>query len=132
MNEEIFGKTSHKRYNAHHAHVASDENDLMIQTINDMDLGWKADTCKLQKHHPSYGSHCEDQALNLAQVQAKQDLDQENKVFEEAENFAQAYSEARKYQEKYQDASAIPDSELPENFDWRDIKGVDFTSKHRD
>jgi hypothetical protein len=26
----------------------------------------------------------------------------------------------------------IPDSELPENFDWRNIKGVDFTNPHRD
>lgn len=33
--------------------------DLLIETINGMDIGWKADTCKLQKHHPSYGSHCD-------------------------------------------------------------------------
>jgi hypothetical protein len=132
MDEAIFGRTSHKRFNAHHAHVASDENDLLISTINDMDLGWKADVCKLQKHHPSYGSHCEDQALNLAQVQAKADLESENKLFEEHQNFQAAWSEAKMFQKKYPDAQSIPDSELPENFDWRDIKGVDFTSKHRD
>ena len=33
--------------------------DLLIETINGMDIGWKADTCKLQKHHASYGSHCD-------------------------------------------------------------------------
>ena len=95
-----------------------------------MDLGWKADTCKLQKHHPSYGSHCEEQALKLAQTQT--DLDQEEKVFEEADNFAAAWAEAKKYQEKYPDANSIPDGELPANFDWRNVQGVDFTSKHRD
>jgi hypothetical protein len=30
-----------------------------------MDLGWKADTCKYQKSHSSYGSHCE-KSINLA------------------------------------------------------------------
>ena len=64
--ENVFLRLSHKRYNAHHEHVPSDENDLLIQTINEMDLGWKADTCKYQKHHENYGSHCE--ALSLAQV----------------------------------------------------------------
>ena len=43
-----------KRSNPHHDHVPSDEMDLLIETINKMDLGWKADTCKLQKHHPMY------------------------------------------------------------------------------
>lgn len=42
-----FQRKSHKRFNAHHAHVPSDENDLMIQAINDLNLTWKADTCKL-------------------------------------------------------------------------------------
>jgi len=40
--------------------------------------------------------------------------------------------EARKYQKKYATADAIPDSELPKNFDWRNIKGVNFTNQHRD
>ena len=44
-------KKSHKRFNAHAEHVPSDENDLIISSINALDLGWKADTCKLQKHH---------------------------------------------------------------------------------
>ena len=67
--ENVFLRTSHKRYNAHHEHVPSDETDLLIQTINEMDLGWKADTCKYQKHHENYGSHCE--ALSLAQTSSK-------------------------------------------------------------
>jgi hypothetical protein len=35
------------RSNPHHDHVPSDEMDLLIETINELDLGWKADTCKL-------------------------------------------------------------------------------------
>lgn len=33
-----------------------------------MDLGWKADTCKYQKHHSNYGAHCDDQLVMLAQT----------------------------------------------------------------
>lgn len=60
---ESHKRKSHKRFNAHHAHVPSDENDLLIDAINSLDLGWKADTCKYQKHHANYGSHCESQIL---------------------------------------------------------------------
>jgi hypothetical protein len=76
--------------------VPSDENDLIISSINALDLGWKADTCKLQKHHAQYGEHCE--ALNLAQTKAKEDVDAEleseseyrslGKMFESHKNFA--------------------------------------------
>ena len=41
-----FARQSHKRFNAHKAHKPSDENDMLIQLINQLDLGWKADTCK--------------------------------------------------------------------------------------
>lgn len=37
-----------------------------------MDLGWKADVCKHQKHHANYGAHCDAQ-VNLAQVSADAD-----------------------------------------------------------
>jgi hypothetical protein len=33
---------------------------------------------------------------------------------------------------QYSDAQSIPDSELPENFDWKDISGVNFMNPHRD
>jgi hypothetical protein len=59
------GRTHHKRYNTHLEHVPSDEMDLLIETINDMDLGWKADTCKYQKNHAKYGEHC-DKPIELA------------------------------------------------------------------
>jgi hypothetical protein len=56
--------TSSKRRNTHIEHKPSDETDLLIETINSMDLGWKADVCKLQSNHPSYGKHCNE--VNLA------------------------------------------------------------------
>ena len=57
--EYLQPKKSSRRFNAHLEHIPSDDMDLLISTINDMDLGWKADTCKYQKTHSSYGSHCE-------------------------------------------------------------------------
>lgn len=47
--------TTKRRSNLHLEHVPSDEMDLLISTINKADLGWKASTCKLQKHHQDYG-----------------------------------------------------------------------------
>ena len=105
----------------------------MIQAINDLNLTWKADTCKLQTHHANYGSHCqkekEEARLSLAQTASKEE---EASSFGQQENFAGAWEEAQKFQKKYPDAESIPQDELPANFDWRNIKGVDFTSKHRD
>jgi hypothetical protein len=39
--------------------------DLLISTVNQANLGWKASTCKLQKHHKDYGKgqNCEDDEL---------------------------------------------------------------------
>ena len=51
----IKNKKPSKRSNLHLEHKPSDEMDLLISTLNDADLGWKADTCKLQKHHAKYG-----------------------------------------------------------------------------
>lgn len=135
MSDKIFAKKSHKRFNAHAAHVPSDENDLLISSINSLDLGWKADTCKLQKHHAQYGDHCE--ALSLAQTSSDSEEGAESeklviaKAFEHHENFAAAWEEAKKYQ-SFATADEIPDDQLPENFDWRNVKGVDFTNPHRD
>ena len=69
-------KGSSKRTNLHLEHKPSDEMDLLISTLNDADLGWKADTCKLQKHHAKYGQGqvCEGQGhggLLLAQTGSK-------------------------------------------------------------
>ena len=52
-------RKTHTRHNTHLEHVPTDETDLLISTINEMDLGWKADVCKYQKHHANYGDHCD-------------------------------------------------------------------------
>ena len=54
-------RASDRRQNLHQNHVPSEAMDLLIVTINDSDFGWKADVCKLQKHHELYGSHCGDE-----------------------------------------------------------------------
>lgn len=62
------------RRNLHLSHVPSDEMDLFIENLNNADLGWKADICKLQKHHHMYDKKaCEpnnnnDGPVSLAQV----------------------------------------------------------------
>lgn len=71
--------TSKRRFNAHQEHKPSNETDLAISFINSQDFGWKADVCKLQKHHADYGSHCEAQEKvhQLAQTESSADLDAE-------------------------------------------------------
>jgi len=123
--QKTFQRTSHKRFNAHAEHVPSDETDLLISVINEMDLGWKADTCKYQKSHDKYGSHCE--SLELAEVKAKGG----SKIFGDGKDFDKVSDKASHYMKNFNDADSIPDSELTENHDWRDIDGYDFTNPHR-
>jgi hypothetical protein len=71
------------RFNAHAAHNANDETDKAISFINSQDLGWKADTCKFQKHHPEYGSHCDAQKIQqLAQIGISSDIEENNSAKE--------------------------------------------------
>ena len=93
LDAQIFQRTSSKRINAHHEHVPSDENDIMISAINSLDLGWKADVCKLQKHHSDYGSHC-DKPLELAQTATKE-VTEEALVFGHGEAFKSSLEEAQ-------------------------------------
>ena len=43
------------RKNFHLEHVPSDEMDLLITSVNEADVGFKLDTCKLQKNHNKFG-----------------------------------------------------------------------------
>lgn len=61
---------------------------MLIQLINELDLGWKADTCKYQKHHEKYGDHCD--ALHLAQTSAKTE-EGDAEVFGEGEKYQKAF-----------------------------------------
>ena len=128
----------------HLEHKPSDEMDLLISAVNAADLGWKADVCKYQKTHPKYGKHCEDEAL-LIQTSEKDDdeiqsleqqeiADSNKKDFgvKGDKEFEKVLDNARKWQQKYAHSSDIPDSEIPEQLDYRDIDGYDFTSYFRD
>ena len=140
----VHKRAHNKRSNPHHDHVPSDEMDVLISTINEMDIGWKADVCKLQKHHKMYGSHCDDQLEDVELLQLSSDGDAANSeedssksdkkeaTFGEGADFQAALAQARKPQEQYNSAELIPDDHLPEQFDWRDVNGFDFTGKVRD
>jgi hypothetical protein len=124
--------TSSQRRNLHLEHEPSDETDLLIETINSMDLGWKADVCKLQSHHASYGQHCKE--VNLSQKTSSAELDAllEEKTLGEGAEFGKAHEEAQKYSKKYAKPQDIPDGELPDNFDWRSVGGFNFLGELRD
>ena len=58
-----------RSYNYLENHVPTDDTDLLIETINSMDLGWKANKCLLQKSNAQHpGSECEE---SLAQKSKK-------------------------------------------------------------
>jgi len=68
---------SKTRYNMHASHRPSDETDLLIETINKNNYGWKADVCMLQRAHPSYGDHCDDTSLVQEQEDAESEVELE-------------------------------------------------------
>ena len=43
------------------------------------------------------------------------------------QNFVKAFEQANQWQKKYSDAQDIPDSEIPDELDFRNIQGYDFT-----
>jgi hypothetical protein len=81
--QKVQMKKTSKRRNLHLEHKPSDEMDLLISSVNSLDLGWKADTCKYQKTHPLYGKQCH--ILSLAQVS-----DEDNLLDTSTENTSQA------------------------------------------
>lgn len=133
-------------------HVPSDEMDLLISTINSADLGWKASTCKLQKHHADYGKGetCEDDLVlltdeesasgpihpenMLAQTSNKQLAGMDISEFggKDDKLFAKTLEEAQKWRKQYSSAQDIPENAIPEAYDFRNINGYDFTGPVRD
>ena len=99
--------------------------DLLISAVNRANLGWKADTCKLQKHHPEYS--CEE-PTSLAQVSSSTD---ETEEVDEA-LFKKSLSAAQAWSKKYATAAEIPDAELPAAYDFRSVHDYDFTTPPRD
>jgi hypothetical protein len=102
------------------AHKPDEVTDLLIETINKNNYGWKADVCMLQRNHPSYGDHCDDTSL-------LQQKDEDTLVeFGKTAGFDKALEKAQKYQKAYKSSSEIPDEELPADFDLRNIEGTNF------
>lgn len=147
-----------KRSNLHLEHVPSDEMDLLISTINSADLGWKASTCKLQKSHKDYGKgqNCEDDEMLMISddvsaaaktnrgpihpenmlAQVSNELRVEMALYEfgakDDKLFKQTIEKAQKWKKQYGSPKDIPDSEIPESYDFRNIEGYDFTGPVRD
>lgn len=47
-------------------------------------------------------------------------------------DFVKSLTQAQRIQKEYKNAQDIPDAELPESFDLRNIGGYDYTSEFRD
>lgn len=54
------------------------------------------------------------------------------KEFGKGDDFKKALEKSQSFMKKYGSSYDIPDSELPETFDWRDQQGYDFTGQVRD
>ena len=119
------------RINHHLTHVPSDEMDVLISIVNDADIGWKADTCKLQSHHENY---CQkDNSTNLAQVSDPISLAGTKDFAAKGDKvFTQVLAKVQKYQKQFKNSDEIPDAEIPAVYDFRNIEGYDFTNPVRD
>ena len=53
--------------------------DLLITTMNDHELGFKMDTCKLQKHHPRFreGQECNEELFDTSLVMLDEETEEE-------------------------------------------------------
>lgn len=117
---------------------------MAISFINNGDFGWKADVCKLTQTHKDYGSHCDNDQI-LAQTGSFSENDEKTKKPDEKKaasskpkfgdkspEFKKAMEKVQSWGKKYKNADDIPDSELPETYDFTNIDGFDFTGPIRD
>ena len=106
----------------------------------------------LSETHPSYDKEkcSETESLNLAQMEKvhwkesdkkpsrfdkkfkKNEASGEGKFGEDSSKFKEAASLAQKWQKKYKNPDEMPDSVIPDSWDFRNIGGYDFTGDLRD
>ena len=127
---DAFWTVGPEKTNWHATHKPSDRMDLLISAVNKADLGWKADTCKLQKHHPDH--NCGE--TSLAQTGSSTDEAAEVEADAEVNEalFKKSLASAQEWATKYDTAASIPDSDLPESYDFRSVHDHDFTTAPRD
>ena len=85
--------------------------DVLIEEVNNADLGWKADVCKYQKHHANYGAHCAaEEKLLLAQtkddnLQVSDDATEAKKFGDKKDpKFVAAFEKAQKFMKKFKNS----------------------------
>lgn len=112
-------------------------------------MSWKANTCLLSKSDPNYErSKCEKADVGLAQMEKihwkdgqkkkhntvfkKNEESGKGKFGEETAEFKKAVAKAQSWATKYKNTDEIPDSVIPEAWDFRNIGNYDFTGDLRD
>lgn len=142
-------------------HVPSNQSDALIDKINNGNKTWEANACMLQESHPNYNHElCSDScpiesefldltdpiknSSKLHQKKKKKHHVHKNRVHvksplsgngtfgEETEEWSEAVSHAQQWKHKYSSVEDIPDSAVPKRWDFRNIKGYDFTGPVRD
>lgn len=83
------------------------------------------------KNHKST-QDCEGQSLAQTERRSHKRRGHDKAVFGQEPNFKEAWAKAKSFRTKYPTADSIPDEDLPESFDWRNIDGVDFTNPIHD
>jgi hypothetical protein len=115
--------------------VATQLTDQAITFINNADLGWKADTCKLTKDHPDRGSHCDQENVQLEDdtlLQTDSDLEKKKKFGSDNSEFKKVLKKAQHWANSFNSATEIPDDKLPTDLDWSNVEGYNFMGDFRD
>lgn len=138
----------------------SDALNAQIEHVNSNNYTWKANTCLLTKDHQSYNKTlCEPEAkkennwISLAQTAVekimhkgngtstskaqkksftKNPLSGSGKFGEKTDEFVHSYTKAQKWAKKYKTPDEIPDSLIPDSYDFRNLDGYDYTGPLRD
>ena len=68
----------------------------------------------------------------LAQTDSNIKTKVKTKNFAEGEEFKGALDKAQSWSQKYSKSEDIPDKEIPDSYDFRNLDGYDFTGEIRD
>ena len=72
--------------------------DVLISTVNAADIGWKADTCKLQKTHHMYDCNGDAELLQIdSDVQTLDGEGDKKKTFGQGADFGTVHAQALQY-----------------------------------
>ena len=95
-------------------------------------LTWQPNLCMLTQNHSMYPNQTCSQ-LDKQKKTFKKSKKSGNKTFgDKSDDFYKVLAKAQHWAKHYRDIDEIPDSLIPEKYDFRNIDGYDFTGPLRD